>query len=327
MKVYPKYLDVQRSAAPNVTFTFFIQGTKTGIETINFTSTNNSLGFTEVVVKVVNSIYLEDIIFLLKVLSYIIISLSMYPQLYTIKDIDRLSIYEISGMSNDFVYLNLLARALMLFNTLQMSCLSMEEYRTRYPKGLIPITGVDNAFAFHGFIVASILCLQSNRYPGADKKLSTTAKVIVIFCIIVPNIAYFLEMLGFIQWLDVIYVHRFEEWLLLFLRYLPQVRHNFRRKCTLGWNIWGPLVELLGLGISGVSVLLQIINLGWIVTPLENTFVELIIIVFAILYIIIFIVQHFIYYYEPEIDTTSNKRNSFDSCECEQDKTLYYFAY
>lgn len=98
-----------------------------------------------------------------------------------------------------------------------------EEYRTRYPKGLIPITGVDNAFAFHGFIVASILCLQSNRYPGADKKLSTTAKVTVIFCIIVPNMAYFLEMLGFIQWLDVIYVHRFEEWLLLFVRYLPQV--------------------------------------------------------------------------------------------------------
>lgn len=79
---------------------------------------------------------------------------------------------------------------------------------------------------------------------------------------------------------------------IVFVKCLPQIYWNWRRKSTVGWSIANVMLDLIGSFFSFLQMFLELAN-----NPnLEINAVKLILAVFGVVLDVIFLVQHFCLY-------------------------------
>ncbi|GJQ70985.1 putative L-cystine transmembrane transporter [Trypoxylus dichotomus] len=170
-----------------------------------------------------------------------------------------------------------------------------EQYSARYPQSVVPVLTNDIIFAIHGACITIITGIQCLIYKSDNQTVSTIVKCqhALIGAILVVTVA--LVNLDFIIWLDFIYVCSYVKLFLTLTKYVPQAYMNYRRKSTVGWNIYNVVADVTG-GIFSISqMFLNAYNLDQWKSLIENP-TKFWLGVVSILFDIIFIVQHYILY-------------------------------
>ena len=79
------------------------------------------------------------------------------------------------------------------------------------------------------------------------------------------------------------------------VKYVPQIYLNFKRKCTVGWNIWNVLLDFTGGFLSVTQELMDAGTTGhW--NSIEGNLIKFLLGSFSMIYDIVFMVQHYCLY-------------------------------
>mmetsp|Transcript_17142 Transcript_17142/g.24235 ORF Transcript_17142/g.24235 Transcript_17142/m.24235 type:complete len:400 (-) Transcript_17142:343-1542(-) len=249
-------------------------------------------------------------------------SVSFYPQILT--NYRRKST---SGLSTDFSVLNVLGFACYAAYTVSFFCDIggvKDEYKERHgANAIVSVTGNDVAFAVHAFIISSFQVWQIYSYRiktfgGSDGKstkknrsvtsmsttehLSMAALVFVVGSILLCTIyGLYIQSAsrnkeGSLLWpLDFIYALSSVKLAVSIVKYIPQAYLNFRRKSTLGWNIWNIILDFTG----GILSLLQLVGdcaaIGNF-SGITGNWVKFGLGFISIFFDIIFLLQHYVLY-------------------------------
>ncbi|KAI8358456.1 PQ loop repeat-domain-containing protein [Choanephora cucurbitarum] len=172
-------------------------------------------------------------------------SISFYPQV--VLNWQRKSV---QGLSIDF----------LCYNVYGFFCYSVynlafffsreiqDEYKQRNPDSSGNLVRFnDIAFAVHAFIISSFTLMQTFHYKrDPTQGLSTVAKYFVGITTL-GIIGFFLAVVnGWALWIDLLYYLSFIKMGVSFIKYMPQVWINFKRKSTVGWSIHNILLDLTG---------------------------------------------------------------------------------
>ncbi|CAD8141367.1 unnamed protein product [Paramecium pentaurelia] len=175
-------------------------------------------------------------------------SISFYPQIY-----ENWRLKNVNGLSVDYVGLNITGYiCLCIYSTAGYLDKSLDV-------GTIHLE--DLAFAYHGLFCTLIIIGQMIFYPLGDNKLSKfIIAILVILWTLTP--IYFLLT----QTFDVIDVSvnynayriiGYDKLLISFIKYIPQVYWNYKRKKTIGWNIWVSLLDITGGILSVIQTIMD----------------------------------------------------------------------
>jgi len=114
-------------------------------------------------------------------------------------------------------------------------------------------------FAVHAVFATSLTISQIFIYDRGTQRLSKIAMGIS-FCIVVSiSIVAILCIFAVKQWIFFFYYLSGVKVGISFIKYCPQVYLNFRRKSTVGWNIWNVLLDFTG----GLLSLGQLVFDSW----------------------------------------------------------------
>ncbi|CAD8056111.1 unnamed protein product [Paramecium sonneborni] len=175
-------------------------------------------------------------------------SISFYPQIY-----ENQKLKNVNGLSVDYVGLNITGYiCLCIYSTAGFMDESLNV-------GTIHIE--DLAFAYHGLLCTLIIIGQMIIFPLGDNKLSIQIIAILILLWTLTPI-YFLLTETFDVWnVSVDYnayrIIGYDKLLISFIKYIPQVYWNYKRKKTIGWNIWVSLLDLTGGILSVVQTVMD----------------------------------------------------------------------
>lgn len=219
-------------------------------------------------------------------------SISFYPQIYT--NFIRKSVV---GLDFDYVALNMVGYISYTMFTVGVYYIPvvMNEYMSRYPRSLIPVTFNDIAFNIHGTAAIILTIFQCFIYTRGNQKISITCSVILVAI----GIAYFISLLmvhfNSIHWLDFLYFCSYIKLLITLLKYIPQAYFNYKRKSTDGWSIGGVFLDLLGGLFSMLQMMLDSHNYDdWI--AVFGNLTKFGLGFFSIVFQFLFVVQHYILY-------------------------------
>ncbi|CAD6937175.1 unnamed protein product, partial [Tilletia controversa] len=172
-------------------------------------------------------------------------SASFYPQV--VLNARRKSV---SGLSLDFAFLNNFGfLCYAVFNlAFFASPLVREQYRARHGGHDNIVRLNDVAFAVHAFILTCVTVVQTMTYHRApDQRTSKPIRILIaIFALIVTVSALVCLITGGktssgksvpLEWLDFVQILSSIKLCITFIKYLPQMLLNYRRKSTLGWSI------------------------------------------------------------------------------------------
>ena len=192
-------------------------------------------------------------------------SLSFYPQ-----PITNYARRSLTGLSLDFPTINLLGFLFYLLSTslFLLSPLIREQYAVRHPHS--PISTVrynDLFFAIHAVLLSSLYLSQffvgSYTRERAQRHLSrpilgiglgcVTSVVGLVLWVLAATPTAGLDARGW-AWIDVVYGMGYAKLVITLVKYTPQFWLNYRRKSTVGWSIYGILLDLVG----GVLSLVQL---------------------------------------------------------------------
>lgn len=229
-------------------------------------------------------------------------SISFYPQVilnYTRKTT--------SGLSPEFSILNVVGFGCY---SIYVGCFFFSptirnEYASRFGgDGDNAVQSNDVAFAFHALLLSTVQVCQIIYYDhwgdhgGAFKfPLATWAKYFLIGSAIVCVSYAVLVATGFhgILWLDYLYMLSIIKLVITFIKYIPQLILNYRRKSTVGWNVWNVLLDFAGGILSLAQLLLDAMDMNDY-TAITGNFVKFGLSFVAISFDIAFITQHFVLY-------------------------------
>ncbi|GAA5794939.1 hypothetical protein HPULCUR_000288 [Helicostylum pulchrum] len=134
-----------------------------------------------------------------------------------------------------------------------------EEYQSRHPDSdgnLVRMNDV--VFSIHGFVISLFILLQTCVYKKHEtQKISSFAAAFVwLACmgavLVVSTIHY-----GGAIWLDFMYYLSSIKLIVSFIKYLPQVWVNYKRKSTQGWSVQYIIWDLSGGVLSIIQLLLD----------------------------------------------------------------------
>jgi cystinosin len=106
---------------------------------------------------------------------------------------------------------------------------------------------------------------------------------------------------GSLTWLNVLYYLSTAKLAITIVKYIPQVYENYRRKSTVGWNIWNVLLDFAGGSLSICQLMIDCGSTGnW--SGITGDPVKFLLGFVSIVFDIIFMVQHYIIYRNDGVD-------------------------
>ncbi|ESS64478.1 cystinosin [Trypanosoma cruzi Dm28c] len=224
---------------------------------------------------------------------------SFLPQLYF--NMRRRSVV---GQSFEFVYLNIVG---FLCYSVYTLCFYANDnvnnmYKDRHNGSSNNVALNDVVFAVYALVCCLLNGLQIIFFDRGGQKMNilATGLIVLIFFVIVLwtcLIAGGVKRDVFFNYLDLLYGLSLVKLGISIVKYVPQVYLNYKRKCTIGWNIWNILLDFTG-GI--LSILQEVID-SWVTSDWEGMKgnpVKFALGSVSILYDLVFFVQHFLLYNE-----------------------------
>ncbi|OAD77159.1 hypothetical protein PHYBLDRAFT_131886 [Phycomyces blakesleeanus NRRL 1555(-)] len=217
-------------------------------------------------------------------------SVSFYPQ--AILNWQRKSV---QGLSIDFLYYNVLGfLCYSIFNVAFFFSETIQEQCKNHSSGNL-VRANDVMFAVHAFLISSFTLGQTFIYKAKAQKLSTTATVLISIPIVGAGIGLLAVEFNGILWIDLMYYLSYVKLAISFIKYLPQVWLNYKRKSTVGWSIYNILLDFAGGALSIGQLLLDAsISGDW--SGVSGDPVKFGLGFVAIAFDLVFIVQHYILY-------------------------------
>ncbi|XP_035774206.1 cystinosin homolog isoform X1 [Anopheles albimanus] len=205
------------------------------------------------------------------------------------------------GLSFDFLYLNVVGNfCYSTFNAVLFWNDHVEqEYFQRHPFGLNPVVPNDVGYALHAVFGNCVLIAQCLLYPSDGNVVSRPVKILIACYISLVTVVSGLAFWGQIFWLDFLYVLSYVKLSTNLIKYFPQVYMNFKRKSTVGFSISNRFLDMGG----GILSLLQMILNCWNFDDWQSiggSPVKFALGFVAILFDVLFMVQHFICYREAQ---------------------------
>ncbi|KAF8302769.1 putative cystinosin [Trypanosoma cruzi] len=224
---------------------------------------------------------------------------SFLPQLYF-----NTRRWSVVGQSFEFVYLNIVG---FLCYSVYTLCFYANNnvnnmYKDRHNGSSNNVALNDVVFAVYALVCCLLNGLQIIFFDRGGQKMSilATGLIVLIFFVIVLwtcLIAGGVKRDVFFNYLDLLYGLSLIKLGISIVKYVPQVYLNYKRKCTIGWNIWNILLDFTG-GI--LSILQEVID-SWVTSDWDGMTgnpVKFALGSVSILYDLVFFVQHFLLYNE-----------------------------
>ncbi|KAE8253750.1 hypothetical protein A4X13_0g3671 [Tilletia indica] len=245
-------------------------------------------------------------------------SASFYPQV--ILNARRKSV---AGFSLDFAFLNAFGfLCYAVFNlAFFASPIVREQYRARHGGQDNIVRFNDVAFAVHAFILTVVTVIQTLIYHRAPtQRTSRPIRILIaIFAIIVAVTALICVVTGGdqtktggsvpLEWIDFVQILSSIKLCITFIKYLPQIHLNYKRKSTLGWSIENILLDLTGGVFSLVQLFIDSSQTGdW--SSAIGDFSKLGLGLISIGFDLIFITQHYVLYGAVEVEEEGDNDNS-----------------
>ena len=222
-------------------------------------------------------------------------SISFYPQLilnYTRKST--------TGLSTDFCILNLVGFGCYTVYTTSFffSDTIRKEYGERNNDGDNSVESNDVAFALHAFVLSSIQMFQIAHYDTSFswQKLSVWTRYFLVSTLMVCFGYGALILVNIhLQVIDFIYLLSSIKLAITITKYIPQVLMNYKRKSTIGWNVWTVLLDFAGGMLSLSQLMMDAYDMNDS-SAITGNWVKFGLSFVSIFFDIIFIVQHYILY-------------------------------
>ncbi|KAI9483571.1 MAG: PQ loop repeat-domain-containing protein [Benjaminiella poitrasii] len=233
-------------------------------------------------------------------------SVSFYPQV--ILNWQRKSV---KGLSMDFLYYNVYGFfCYWIFNmSFFFSKEIQNEYKERNNSNENLVRFNDVMFATHAFLISLFTLTQTFYYKkDSSQHISTMAKYFIAVTLTgIVGISLFIILFGanMIMWIDLLYFLSYIKLIISLIKYIPQAWLNFKRKSTTGWSIYNILLDFTG----GVLSITQLFidswqNNDW--SGISGIPVKLGLGLLSIAFDVMFMVQHYILYYDHDDITSLN---------------------
>uniref|UniRef100_A0A7S1FP28 Uncharacterized protein n=1 Tax=Corethron hystrix TaxID=216773 RepID=A0A7S1FP28_9STRA len=194
-------------------------------------------------------------------------SISFYPQLLT-----NARTRSTSGLSADFTVLNFCGFSAYMGYTLNLfyDPIVRATYAERHDGAMPEVRGNDVGFAIHAWLLTAITLGQIAYFDGFRGLVIRVGRIswlAVAFIVVWIALSYMLEgkvlciedsshcLKGPLTELDFCYQLAVIKMGITVTKYCPQAWHNYTRKSTDGWNIWGVILDFMG----GILSVLQLV--------------------------------------------------------------------
>jgi cystinosin len=220
-------------------------------------------------------------------------SVSFFPQLYL--NWRRKSVV---GQSFDYVSMNILGYTCYTIYTCAFffDDAVKREYNAKFhSSNNVAINDV--GFAIYALIGCLINGWQILSYDRGGQVTSRWAKAFIAVCSAILLLWVLLLVVGVhseyvFSHLGLLYGMSIVKLLVTLIKYLPQIYLNFKRRSTVGWNIWNVLLDFTGGFLSVTQELLDAGTTGhW--DSIAGNLVKFLLGSFSMVYDIIFMVQHY----------------------------------
>jgi len=219
-------------------------------------------------------------------------TISFYPQIWL--NWRRKSVV---GLAFDYIVFNVIGFACYsAFNlAFYFSSIIQDQYKEQNngKENLVQINDV--FFAVHAFAATVVTIAQIIFYEKGGQRVSKVCILLSLCGILSIIIVAIVAAVNKIQWLWFFYYLSYVKLAISFLKYCPQVFLNFRRKSTIGWNIWNVLLDFTG----GLLSVLQLLFDGWRTdnwTGVSGDPVKFGLGFMSMVFDLIFMVQHYGFY-------------------------------
>lgn len=225
-------------------------------------------------------------------------AVSFLPQLYL--NYIRKSVI---GQSFDYVCLNILGFSAYSIYTLAFFAVDKvkADYRERFGnENNVEVNDV--VFALWATVFVLVNAAQIFLYERGNQRISTwviVGSIITLLLFILWSTLLICGVRGaaVFNTLDLLYGISMVKLVVSILKYIPQVYLNFKRKSTVGWNIWNVLLDFSG---GSLSVLQQLIDCGttgnW--NGIAGNPIKFCLGSLSMVYDVMFMLQHFCFYRE-----------------------------
>ena len=224
-------------------------------------------------------------------------SISFYPQV--ISNFKRQST---RGLSVDFCALNVLGFACYTaYNVCFFFSPEVErQYKARNGQDAdITVQTNDVAFCIHALVLSTIALIQIGAFGGVEAL--KPSKTVQYFIGGILFVAFFylglvlIDLTTKFNWLDFLYFLSYIKIGISFVKYVPQVILNYKRKSTTGWSVWNILLDLTGGLLSDLQLVLDCRAMhNW--AGITGNPAKLGLGVVSIFFDGIFLVQHYVLY-------------------------------
>lgn len=161
---------------------------------------------------------------------------------------------------------------------------------------VLSVIGLAQIYKFDGFAKQKVskFCLLANGFMG----FAAFLYAFLIFFLGSPEVV---DESSYLTWLDFTYVLSYMKMVITLIKYLPQVRSNFQRQSTSGWNIWNVILDFTGGTLSTAQLLLDCLDMNDF-SGIYGDIVKFGLGCVSIIFDIIFMVQHYILYSHNSYD-------------------------
>ena len=169
-----------------------------------------------------------------------------------------------------------------------------QQYFSLHPGGVNPVRLNDVMFPIQSTILTLIILCQILIYSKGFR-VSFTACIMTFLLCFSCLIAIFLATISVITWLNCLYVMSYVKFCVSLIKFIPQAWINYKTKSTVGFNIIGIWLDILG----GILSILQMLTLAfnfkdW--TSIIGNFAKFLLGFVSIAYNLFFIIQHYVLY-------------------------------
>ncbi|XP_025835848.1 cystinosin homolog [Agrilus planipennis] len=303
LKVFPSTLFLNNKPNSTTKYSITVKGTSAGSSDVytNSSYTHLSLSDVFVVVNVYKNKALDLASIIIGWTYFVAWSISFYPQIYI--NFRRKSVV---GLNFDYVGLNIVGFIMYSIFNLGLYIIPelQNEYSNRYPRGLNPVQINDVFFSVHAVAATFVVIVQCFIYDRGNQKVSFTARTILGGIAVFLGVSVILSSANVVHWLDFVYFCSYIKLAITLIKYIPQAYMNYKRKSTVGWSIENILLDFTGGILSMLQMILSAYNYDdWASIFGDPTKFGLGL--FSVLFDILFILQHYVFYYRTNYEEKS----------------------
>merc|ERR1711970_145833 len=219
-------------------------------------------------------------------------SVSFYPQI-----VDNFRRKSVIGLNFDFLALNIVGFSLYgCYNVALFWIASIQDdYLARHERGIIPVQANDVFFPIHAVFACAVTIAQCVIFERGSQAVSRGCWGLLSCIAVFVVVILILSLTHVLPWLDFLQYCSYVKLGITLIKYMPQAYMNYRRKSTVGWSIGNILLDFTGGALSILQmILISYNNDDWGSIFGDPTKFGLGL--FSILFDILFMLQHFVFY-------------------------------